>query len=446
MNSFSTKQTLPLPPGHLGLPIIGESISYLRDPAYFIKQRQKHYGTIFKTHLFGRPTIVLIGADAARFLFTNESQRFEMTNTTSFEVLLGANSIGVKTGTAHQILRKQLFQAFEPRALAEYAITMEDLTRRYLHQWEQMKTLTWYPELKKYTLDIACKLFVGLDTASDENLEKVYEAWSDGLLSIPIRFPFSKFERAVSAREKLLARIDELIVQRQKQSVVHRDVLGILLQAQDEEGNCLSIEDVKDNVLAMLVAGHETLTSALTSLCLLLAQHPEVLETARLEQAKIGQTQLLTSECLKQMTYLEQVLKEVLRMLPPVVRSGSRKVLKESEFGGYCIPQGWDVFYQIQETHQDQNVYAQSERFDPQRFASERAQDKQKIFSYIPFGGGMRECLGKEFARLEMKLFATLLIRDYEWEILPKQNLERSVLPFSRPRDGLKVKFWRREG
>lgn len=145
------------------------------------------------------------------------------------------------------------------------------------------------------------------------------------------------------------------------------------------------------------------------------------------------------------MTYLEQVLKEVLRMAPPVVRSGQRHVFESCEFSGYAIPEGWDVFYQIQETHQDRNVYTQPERFDPSRFAPERAEDKQKVFSHIPFGGGIRECLGKEFARLEMKVFAALLIREYEWEVLPGQNLERVVLPFSRPRDGLKVKFWRRK-
>lgn len=439
------KGNLPLPPGRFGLPIVGESISYLRDPARFMEQRQKQYGTIFKTHLFGRPTIVFIGADATRFLFTNESQRFEMTNTPSFEVLLGANSIGVKTGTAHQILRKQLFQAFEPRALAEYATTIEDMTRRYLHKWERMGTLTWYSELKKYTLDIACKLFVSVETASDENLEKVYETWSEGLLSIPMRFPGSKFDRAVRAREQLLARIDEMINQRQQHRNSNQDVLEILLQAQDQEGNRLSLEEVKDNVLGMLVAGHETLTSALTSLCLLLAQHPEVLQAARAEQEQLGLTQPLTQESLKQMTYLEQVLKEVLRMAPPVVRSGSRKVLESCEFDGYLIPQGWDVFYQIQETHQDQKVYAQPKRFDPKRFVPERAENKQKVFSHIPFGGGIRECLGKEFARLEMKVFAALLIREYQWELLPGQNLERVVLPFSRPHDGLKVKFWRRE-
>ncbi|SRR5579883_455118 len=444
MTSLSTKPALPLPPGRFGLPIIGESILYLRDPQSFIAKRQHLYGNIFKTHLFGRPTVALIGAEAVRFLFANESQHFEMTNTLSFEVLLGDKSIGVQTGNAHQMLRRQLFQAFQPRALANYAVTMEEITQRYLKKWEQRETLTWYDELKKYTLDIACRLFVGVSTAADENLKQVYETWSDGLLSLPIRVPGSKFDRAVRARERLLAQIDAIIDQRQQQISGKEDVLSILLQAKDEAGNSLSRVDIKDNVLAMLVAGHETLTSALTSLCLLLAQHPKVLETLRTEQAQLGLSTPLTQEILKQMTYLDQVLKEVLRILPPVVRSGSRKVLQSCELSGYCIPQGWDVFYQIQETHQDQSIYTQPEQFDPERFSPERSEDKQKVFSNIPFGGGMRECLGKEFARLEMKIFTALLVREYEWEILGGQNLERVVLPFSRPQDGLKARFWRR--
>lgn len=444
MTSLSTQPTSPLPPGRLGLPVIGESISYLRDPEGFIANRQQQYGNIFKTHLFGRPTIALIGADAVRFLFSNDGQRLEMTNTPNFEILLGAKSIGVQTGAAHQTLRRQLFQAFQPRALESYAVTMEAVTQHYLRKWEQMRTLTWYKELKKYTLDIACRLFIGVSTAADEPLEKIYEAWSGGLLTIPVRLPGSKFDRAVRAREHLLARFDRLIDQRQQHPSTEQDVLSILLMAKDEEGNALSRADIKDNILGMLIAGHETLTSALTSFCLLMAQHPEVLEAVCNEQAKLRFPKLLNSETLKQMTYLEQVLKEVLRVVPPVVRSGSRKVLQSCEFSGCSIPKGWDVYYQIPETHQDSQIYTHPERFDPDRFSPERSEDKQKVFSHIPFGGGIRECLGKEFARLEMKLFAALLVRDYVWELVPGQNLERVVLPFSRPRDGLKVKFSRR--
>ena len=144
------------------------------------------------------------------------------------------------------------------------------------------------------------------------------------------------------------------------------------------------------------------------------------------------------------MAYLEQVIKEVLRFVPPVVRSGSRRVLEDCELGEYLIPKGWDVYYQIPETHQDRQIYSYPEQFDPDRFSPEQAKDKQKIFSHIPFGGGIRECLGKELARLEIKLFAALLVRSHTWELVPDQNLEYSVLPFSRPRDGLKVRFSRR--
>lgn len=160
-----------------------------------------------------------------------------------------------------------------------------------------------------------------------------HETWRDGLLSIPVRFPGSRFDRAVRAREQLLTQFDQLIDQRQQNPTSKQDVLSILLAAKDEEGNALSRVDIKDNVLGMLVAGHETLTSALTSLCQLLAQHPEVLEAVRAEQLRLGNPTTLTQEALRQMTYLEQVLKEVLRLIPPVVRSGSRKVLESSEFG-----------------------------------------------------------------------------------------------------------------
>lgn len=157
---------------------------------------------------------------------------------------------------------------------------------------------------------------------------------------------------------------------------------------------------------------------------------------------QLGLDQPLTL-VLKQMTYLEQVLKEVLRLYSPA--SGPRKVIKSCEFNGYLIPQGWQVFYHPAATHQDSSIYTQPEDFDPERFAPPRSEDKQKSMSYIPFGGGVRECLGREFAKLEMKLFAALLVRDYDWELLPGQNVDMVMLPTPHPRDGLKVKFWRRD-
>ncbi len=115
----------------------------------------------------------------------------------------------------------------------------------------------------------------------------------------------------------------------------------------------------------------------------------------------------------------------------------------DCEFNSYSIPQGWFILYQIGKTHQDGRVYAHPEQFDPGRFEAQRAEDKAKPYSYVPFGGGVRECLGKEFAKLEMKLFVVQLLREYEWELLPNQNLDLIMTPTPHPRDGLQVKFQR---
>jgi cytochrome P450 len=178
-------------------------------------------------------------------------------------------------------------------------------------------------------------------------------------------------------RKQLLNQIEQIIRQRQQSSDPGQDALGLLLQARDEQGNRLSLEELKDQILLLLFAGHETLTSALASTCLLLAQHPDSLATVRAEQQQLNRQSPWTMEDLKQMTYLEQVLKEVMRLIPPV-------------------------------------------------------------------GGGVRECLGREFAKLEMKLFTALLVRDYQWELLPEQNLDMVAVPTPHPRDGLRVKFSRR--
>ncbi len=240
----------------------------------------------------------------------------------------------------------------------------------------------------------------------------------------------------------MLAEIEKIVHQRQETGNSYQDVLELLLQAEDEEGKRLSLNELKDQLLTLLFAGHETLTSALASLCLLLVQNPEVLATARSEQQQLGIDTPLTSENLKQMTYLDQVLKEVMRLIPPV-GGGFREVIQSCEFNGFRIPQGWSVLYQVGKTHTDQSVYNHPEVFDPERFSPQRAEDKPKPFSYIPFGGGVRECLGKEFAKLEMKLFAALLLRHYQWELLPEQNLEMTMVPTPHPQDGLKVSFKR---
>ena len=438
-------QRSSLPPGDFGLPFIGKTLNFFTDPDFASKEHAK-YGSLFKTRLLNQPTVFIKGPDAIRFLFAQESDRITITWPDSVKALLGPLSLALQTGDVHAGRRRLMAQAFQPRALEGYIDTMVSISDRYFQQWTQISahngSLTWYPQLRRYTFDIACKLLVGLDHASETELGDLFEVWCAGLFSLPVNLPWTAFGRARRSRDRLLEALEKLICDRKQSTYASAtpDALELLLTAKDDDGKSLTIEELKDQVLLLLFAGHETLTSALTSFCLLIAQNPEIREKAKTEQNNL-EDERLTLETLKQMTYLEQILKEVLRQVPPV-GGGFRQVLETCEFGGYQIPAGWMILYQIKQTHQEPDIYTQPEQFNPERFELEQSEQKRKPFSYIPFGGGIRECIGKEFARLEMKLFAAKLLRNHHWELLPNQNLEFTIAPTPVPKDSLKVKFF----
>lgn len=434
-----------LPPGRLGLPIVGETISYALDPR-FAEKRQKKYGPIFKTHLLGRKTIVVIGAEANRMVLATDFDRFSWRQgwPSTFKELLG-ESLFIMDGPEHQHKRKLLMPAFHGRALANYWSTMEQITLRYLDRWEQLGTFRWSPEFKKLTFDIASKLLMGSEAGpKTEQLSKLFDTLTNGLITLPLRFPGTPYSRALKARDTLLAHVEETVRARQALPDDEQplDALGMLMRSRDENGQGLSLAELKVQALLLLVGGHESTTSSLGMLCFALAQHPEVLERARAEQLALAAQGPLTMSQLDQMPYLELVLREVERLHPPI-SGGFRGIVDSCELNGYHIPRGWQLLYRPPETHLDAQVYTNPERFDPDRFSPERAEHKRQAFSLVAFGGGPRICIGMAFAQLEMKIIAAHLLRRYHWELLPRQNLQVVLLPTRHVRSGLKVRFRR---
>lgn len=438
MTSQESISLLPKPPGSLGLPLIGESLEFFTDSDFAAKRHQK-YGNVFKTSVFGRPTVFVRGWEAVQFILSNENRLFVASWPESTKRLLGEDSLPIQNGSVHQNRRKLLAQAFMPRALSSYIANMLEISQFYCQRWDNLGYFAWYPELRNCTLDIACKLLVGIDRGSESVLGEEFETWCRGLFTVAIPLPMTKFGKAIAARGKILEEIDTIVRQRQASSAQPTDALGLLLAARDEEGKSLPIPELKNQILNLLFAGHETLTSSLASFCLLLAQNPDILQRLREEVSLICPEGTLNLDILKEMTYLELVLKEVLRIVAPV-GGGFRQITQDCDFQGYRFPQGWQILYGISDTHKLPELYSEPEAFNPDRFYQPKPVEQQK-YGYIPFGGGVRECVGKEFARLEMKILAIALLRDYEWKLEPNQDLSMTVIPTPHPRDGLKVSF-----
>jgi retinoid hydroxylase len=437
--SQNQPSTLPLPPGKSGLPWIGETIAFITDPDFAAKRRQQ-YGAIFRTHIIGRPTVVMSGAAANKFILSTNFDQFSWRDgwPDNFKELLG-ESLFLQEGTEHQRNRKLLMPAFHGKALANYVTTMTEITARYLTKWEQIGDLIWFSELKNLTFEIASVLLIGSEPGAETTeLSRLFTELTNGLFTVPLRWRYLPYGRALAARDALLAQIEKVVLERQQHPT--QDALGLLVQSRDEDGNGLSVAELKVQALLLLFAGHETTTSLTASLCLALAQHPEILARARAEQVQIGKDTAITIDSLKQMPYLDRVLREVERMYPPV-GGGFRGVVTEFEFNGYRVPQGWQVLYRIPEAHFDADIYPDPYTFNPDRFDPDRSDYKASDYTFVTYGGGSRICIGIAFAQMELKIIAATLLRRASWELLPNQNLTLDPIPTLHPRDGLKVKF-----
>jgi retinoid hydroxylase len=427
---------LPLPPGQTGWPIVGETISFLTNPD-FIVERYQQYGPVFRSQILGRPTVFMVGPDAAEFLLSSHAEHFSWREgwPDNFKALLG-ESLFVQEGEEHRRNRRLMMPALHGAALPRYVGTMSQITQQYLQKWEHLQEFQWFEEFKQLTFAIASQLLLGTNPGDDvQRLSQLFTTLTNGLFSLS-RLPGSNYQRGLTARQQIVEHVTRVVRDRQHHPT--SDVLSLLIQAEDEQGDRMSLEELVNQAILLLFAGHETTTAMLTWLFLELGRHPTVLQQAQQEQWTLAQQGDLSIEQISKMVYLDQILCEIERLHPPV-GGGFRGVIKPFEFNGYQVPAGWLAQYSILYTHRLESLYPNPDTFNPDRFAS--GQQDQRSFSLLGFGGGPRICLGIAFAKLELKIIAALILRRYQWQMLPNQRLDAVTIPTRRPKDGLRVTF-----
>ena len=441
--SITTPRPLPRTPAVSG---VFETLAFFRNPD-FAAERFRRYGDIWETHLLGQRTVFLRGAVAVEDLLA-QGDGLEGWWPESVRQLLGSLSLSNRQGPGHKARRRVVGQLFTTAALRRYApsivVLVDDLCRELVGR---PGPVVLADRLRRFAFAVIAGPVLGLDPQERDGLFLEFEAWSDGLFSLPLALPGSPFARARLARKRLLDRMGVVLRRAQEASAAGaRPAAGgldLLAGGLDEAGLPLSDEDVVEQLLLLLFAGYETTASSLVCLLMSLLQHPA--ELAWLQEELDGlawppaPTEAATAFDPARAPRLEAVMKEVMRLIPPVggfFRRTTRPVI----LAGVAIPAGRVVQVNIAATHRLGAPELDLEAFRPRRHLDPGGCGAL----LLPFGGGERVCLGKGLAELEVRLLTVGVLRQLDLGLLPDQDLSLAIIPTPTPKDGLQVSVSRR--
>ena len=419
------------------------------DPLPLLLGAYEEYGPIFTMRLLHSPVVFMLGPEANHFVTVGHPENFHWRES-SFGDLIPLLGDGLLTidEDYHDRARAIMMPAFhrEQIVAATEAMTIEaDEAIAALPVGEVVDVYEW---MRNLAMRIAMRALLGLDpdeagkgAAAAEHFERALGFYGIDFHLRLLRGPGSPW-RKMSRSRAILDEIvfDEIARRRAHPDPGRHDILSLLVGARGAEGEAFSDREIRDQVMTLMFAGHDTSTSTLTFMLHELARHPEVTRRLHEEQDRVLNGETPTALQLeKEMPYLEMVLDEVLRLYPPAW-IGPRRAIREYEFGGYTVAEGAYVNYCSWASHRLPEVFPQPEAFIPERFSRERKAALPRG-AYVPFGGGSRICIGKRFGQTEVKLVATKLLQRLRAESLPGRTVAIRQMPTLSPQGGLRMRI-----
>lgn len=434
-------------PGSLGLPFLGETLALFTDPLNYFSTRQQRYGNVFKTRILGKTSVVLCGVRAQQqvFLASGGEGVFRTRDGYGFaEPFLGTSLLQMD-GQEHQVQRKLITPAFQSHTYADYLMRINRVVDRIVGQWPDQGTRVFYQEARAIAFRIATSLMLGVEDGPElaEMNDLIHTLFDGPLALVRLKLPFTKYGKALAVKPMLEGRLQKMIQQHREAPTT--DVLSLFLQARDEQGQPLSDEQLRAHLKLLLFAGYDTTTATLTWSLLELLRHPDFYERvcAEVRVGSVGGEVPVTVEDVRAMPFLDAFVKETLR-LHPVTAFLFRGNRSPHEFEGYTIPAGWQVIIPISHTHRSSESFVNPEHFDPERFLPPREEDKKTPYAWMAFGGGKHMCLGMGIAQVEMKTVFTRLLRQFDLQLAPGQDVSPLYIPIGRPKGGTVISFQRR--
>lgn len=452
MNEVITKSVCgtppaPAPPGPKGSLILGVMPEFNRDALAFIT-RCHDYGDVVRARFFYVPAYFIYSPDDIEYVLSTNAKNFikSMSVRSNFFQRLIGNGLLTSEGDFWRRQRRLAQPAFHRQRISGYGDVMVKYTERMISGWGENETRDIHRDMMRLTLEIVAKTLFNADVSGDADrvgsiLSEIVKPFAsqatlkwilDNRLPTPAHRRFNRLAKQI---DDIVYRI---IDERRASGRDEGDLLSMLLQAQDEDGGQMTDKQLRDEVMTLFLAGHETTALTLSWAWYLLARDCDVEAKFHAELDNVLGDRAAAVSDLPRLKYTEAIVKESMRLYPPAYGVG-RQAIEACEIGGYCIPAGSQIFAFSWVTHRDPRYFDQPERFDPERWTEEFTNRLPK-YAYFPFGGGPRICIGNYFAMMEIVLvLATIGQRfklqrtdDRPVEILPAMSL--------RPVGGIQVR------
>ena len=446
----TTAPARDLPPAPKGLPIVGRSLEYARDPLALFRKQWAAYGPVSPMSLVGKDRWVMpLGPDACEIALRNADKAF--VNVPAWTYLVGpffGRGLMFLDFDEHHLHRRIMQQAFTRDRLENYTAAMHPAITSGLATWAPKRDFQAYWALKQLTLDIATNTFMGgADHTSREEMDRVNKSFiacvQAAAAIVRADVPFTRWHRGLKGRRHLEEFLRGYLPSRRAEAT--DDLFSVLCHIESEDGERFSDEDVVNHMVFLMMAAHDTSTITLSSMMQFLGQHPDWQRRCRAEaQAlaeRVGTTPGLAD--LESLASIDLVMKESLRLRAPVPIV-LRRTVKDTVVLGTRIPKGTYATVGLQFSHLMPEYWTDPEAFDPERFSPERREDRSHRYAWAPFGGGVHKCLGMYFAGAEVTALMFHLLLDFEWSVDPAYvaPINNHSLPF--PKDGQPVDLRRR--
>jgi cytochrome P450 len=436
-----------IPPGPKGLPLLGSVVPWMRDQPRFLLETYRRYGDVVRFQFMGFQGAILHGAEANRYILIEAVDNFlvgPVIDRARARWIVGQGILFIDE-PAHRQQRRLLLPSMHRKRIEVYQQAMREVTTQILNRWRPSVEIDIAREMDDLALIIEGRTLFSMDLSGTEDTlsdavtvvtQTMNDAFRIAFAQLPFDIPGIGYGHSVRrAIARIRATLEEIIARHEREETDAGDIVSMLVAARDEEGERLSITQIMDHLLTLFVAGHETLANALTWACYLLAQHPLVTSKLLRElETQLG-GQPPTPSDLERLPYLEQVVKEVLRIYPPAA-SLSRIAGEPFEWKGYSFRAGDIIMYSPYVSHHMPEQFAEPEVFRPERFDPLHG-EKHAPGAFIPFGAGPRTCLGAPFAMMELKTVLAMLLQRFRLDLIPNQRVEATVRTTLQPKYGL---------